>query len=111
MAPITGDEALLGQTQLQCYQLAIDDLNASGGIGGRQIVSIVEDDRKVRESLAQLIAYLKRMPGPGHVVPASAETGALATRGKSQNPTQGRSCLEEAAAFEPACDVHVMSSH
>jgi urea transport system substrate-binding protein len=44
MAPITGDEALLGQTQLQCYQLAIDDLNASGGIGGRQIVSIVEDD-------------------------------------------------------------------
>jgi urea transport system substrate-binding protein len=44
MAPMTGDEALLGQTQLQCYQLAIDDLNASGGIGGRQIVSIVEDD-------------------------------------------------------------------
>jgi len=44
MAPITGDEALLGQTQLQCYQLAIDDLNGSGGIGGRQIVSIVEDD-------------------------------------------------------------------
>src|ERR1700745_4540142 len=44
MAPITGDEALLGQTQLQCYQLAIDNLNGSGGIGGRQIVSIVEDD-------------------------------------------------------------------
>ena len=44
MAPITGDEALLGITQKQCYELAIDDLNAAGGIGGREIVSIVEDD-------------------------------------------------------------------
>jgi urea transport system substrate-binding protein len=44
MAPMTGDEALLGQTQHQCYQLAIDDLNAAGGIAGREIVSIVEDD-------------------------------------------------------------------
>jgi urea transport system substrate-binding protein len=44
MAPITGDEALLGITQKQCYELALDDLNAAGGIGGREIVSIIEDD-------------------------------------------------------------------
>jgi ABC-type branched-subunit amino acid transport system substrate-binding protein len=44
MAPITGDEALLGITQKQCYELALDDINAAGGIGGREIVSIIEDD-------------------------------------------------------------------
>jgi ABC-type branched-subunit amino acid transport system substrate-binding protein len=61
MAPITGDEALLGITQKQCYELAIDDLNAAGGIGGREIVSFIEDDEtntkatidKTRKLIAQ----------------------------------------------------------
>ncbi len=44
LAPLTGSEAILGIVQLQCYQLAIDHLNAAGGIAGREIVSIVEDD-------------------------------------------------------------------
>lgn len=44
LAPLTGSEAILGIVQLQCYQLAIDHLNAAGGIGGREIVSITEDD-------------------------------------------------------------------
>jgi urea transport system substrate-binding protein len=44
LAPLTGSEAILGIVQLQCYQLAIDHLNAAGGIGGREIVSIEEDD-------------------------------------------------------------------
>lgn len=43
-APLTGSEAILGAVQLQCYQIAIDELNKAGGIGGREIVSIVEDD-------------------------------------------------------------------
>ncbi len=44
LAPLTGDEALLGITQRQCFELAIDDLRAAGGIGGREIVAIIEDD-------------------------------------------------------------------
>lgn len=44
LAPLTGSEAILGVVQLQCFQLAIDHLNAAGGIGGRRIVAITEDD-------------------------------------------------------------------
>ncbi|MCT8972940.1 substrate-binding protein [Microbaculum marinisediminis] len=44
IAPLTGSEAILGAVQLQCYQIALDELNKAGGIGGREIVSIVEDD-------------------------------------------------------------------
>ena len=46
LAPLTGSEAILGIVQLQCYQLAIDHLNAAGGIGGREIVPqvILEPD-------------------------------------------------------------------
>lgn len=86
MAPITGDEAQLGQTQLQCYQLAIDDLNAAGGIGGRQIVSVVEDDEtntkptidKARKLIAQdkvdviigLLASFERKAAMSVTIPA-----------------------------------------
>src|SRR3954453_6321893 len=44
LAPLTGDEALLGITQRQCFELAIDDLHAAGGIGGREVVAVIEDD-------------------------------------------------------------------
>jgi urea transport system substrate-binding protein len=86
MAPITGDEALLGITQQQCYQLAIDDLNAAGGIGGREIVSIIEDDEtntkatidKARKLIAQdnvdviigLLASFERQAAMSVTIPA-----------------------------------------
>lgn len=44
LAPLTGSEAILGIVQLQCFQLAMDHLNAAGGIAGREIVAITEDD-------------------------------------------------------------------
>lgn len=44
IAPLTGSEAILGAVQLQCWELALEHLNAAGGIGGREIVAVVEDD-------------------------------------------------------------------
>lgn len=44
LAPLTGDEALLGITQRQCFELAIDDIKAGGSMGGREVVAIIEDD-------------------------------------------------------------------
>ena len=43
--PITGLQAILGETLLNCYKLAADELNSANGIGGRQIELIVEDNQ------------------------------------------------------------------
>lgn len=43
--PITGLQAILGETLLNCYRLAADELNAKNGIAGRQIELVVEDNQ------------------------------------------------------------------
>lgn len=42
---LTGQQATLGQYCLSGVQLAIDDINAAGGINGRKLVLIAEDTR------------------------------------------------------------------
>lgn len=43
--PITGLQAILGETLLNCYRLAGDELNSRNGIGGRQVEFVVEDNQ------------------------------------------------------------------
>ncbi len=43
--PITGLQAILGETLLNCYKLAADELNAKNGIGGRKVELIIEDNQ------------------------------------------------------------------
>ncbi len=43
--PITGLQAILGETLLNCYKLAADELNAKNGIAGRHIELIIEDNQ------------------------------------------------------------------
>ncbi|PIR04040.1 MAG: hypothetical protein COV59_02540 [Candidatus Magasanikbacteria bacterium CG11_big_fil_rev_8_21_14_0_20_39_34] len=45
MGPLTGDAASLGQDALKASQLAVDELNAEGGINGKQLKLIVEDTK------------------------------------------------------------------
>ena len=42
---LTGLETILGETQLNCFKLAVEEINASGGAGGRKIDYIVEDNQ------------------------------------------------------------------
>jgi len=42
---LTGLETILGETQLNCFKLAVDEINSAGGAGGRQIEYIVEDNQ------------------------------------------------------------------
>ena len=42
---LTGLEAILGETQLNCFRLAVDEINAAGGAGGREITYLVEDNQ------------------------------------------------------------------
>ncbi|MBM3505666.1 MAG: ABC transporter substrate-binding protein [Alphaproteobacteria bacterium] len=45
LTALTGLETILGETQLHCFELAVDDVNAAGGAGGRKLEYIVEDDQ------------------------------------------------------------------
>jgi urea transport system substrate-binding protein len=45
MTAMTGLETILGETQLHCFELAVEDINAAGGAGGRQLEYIIEDDQ------------------------------------------------------------------
>jgi len=45
IAPLTGDVANLGKDALNGAQMAIERINANGGIGGKQIVLIAEDGK------------------------------------------------------------------
>ncbi|MCY4301336.1 MAG: substrate-binding protein [Aestuariivita sp.] len=42
---LTGLETLLGETQLNCFKMAVDEINSSGGIDGREIEYLVEDNQ------------------------------------------------------------------
>lgn len=45
LSGLTGLETILGETQLNCFKLAVDEINSADGIAGRQIEYIVEDDQ------------------------------------------------------------------
>lgn len=45
LTALTGLETILGETQLNCFKLAVDEINANGGVSGRQVEYFVEDDQ------------------------------------------------------------------
>ena len=42
---LTGLETLLGETQANCFKMAVDEINAAGGAGGREIEFLIEDNQ------------------------------------------------------------------
>jgi ABC-type branched-subunit amino acid transport system substrate-binding protein len=83
---LTGLETILGETQLNCFKLAVEEINAEGGAGGREIEFVVEDDQtttkgaidKTRKVIYQdevdviigMIASLERVAALSVSVPA-----------------------------------------
>src|SRR5437773_5391759 len=57
-AALSGSEAAFGQATLQGAQLAADEINASGGILGRKLKLIVEDDQRKAEEAASVVTKL-----------------------------------------------------
>ena len=53
-APMTGDSGLFGQVEAEGVQLAIDEVNAAGGINGRQVTFTNEDDRGMPQEAANV---------------------------------------------------------
>lgn len=51
---LTGGDAVLGQTQREGVQLAVDEINAAGGVDGRKIELIVEDEANDPSRMAEI---------------------------------------------------------
>jgi urea transport system substrate-binding protein len=45
LSDMTGLETILGETQLNCFKLAVSEINKAGGIAGRKVEFLVEDDQ------------------------------------------------------------------
>jgi ABC-type branched-subunit amino acid transport system substrate-binding protein len=45
LGPLSGALAFVGQTNQNCLELAVDEVNTSGGISGRKLIVIAEDTR------------------------------------------------------------------
>lgn len=45
VAPLTGDGAVYGEPARNVYQMAVDEINAAGGVNGQQLSLIVEDGK------------------------------------------------------------------
>jgi branched-chain amino acid transport system substrate-binding protein len=57
-AALTGGEASFGKATLQGVQLAADEINRSGGVLGRKIRLVVEDDQGRAEDAASVVTKL-----------------------------------------------------
>jgi branched-chain amino acid transport system substrate-binding protein len=51
---LTGGDAILGQTQREGVQLAVDEINEGGGIQGRQIELVTEDEANDPSRMAEI---------------------------------------------------------
>jgi len=60
LCPTTGDEAYYGQDMLNSYQLAVDEINAKGGVLGRKLKLFQADDEakadKATQAATQIIS-------------------------------------------------------
>ncbi len=45
LTALTGLETILGETQLNCFKMAVDEINEQGGANGREVTYVVEDDQ------------------------------------------------------------------
>ena len=60
---ISGSLARFGQAHLQGYDLALQEINAAGGVLGRPLKLVFEDDGSVPEAAAAAVEKLRHAPG------------------------------------------------
>ncbi len=61
IGPTTGDNAIYGTAVKNGIQLAVDEINAAGGINGKQIEYKFEDDQSDAEKICQCLQYSERL--------------------------------------------------
>ena len=79
--PLTGNSAVLGIDSVEAVRIAIDKVNAQGGIKGRTIELIVEDDQY--DTAKAVSAYSNLVNRGAVVIIASTYGGVMATGQKA----------------------------
>src|SRR5260221_3027813 len=77
-AALTGGEASFGQATLQGVQLAADEINRNGGVLGRKIRLVVEDDQGRAEDAASVVTKLITRDDVGAVIGENSSAQSLA---------------------------------
>ena len=90
LTAITGLEAMLGKTQLKCYKLAVEDINAAGGIGGRELGIIIEDDQTTTKGAIDKARKLLSQDKVDAIIGMISSLERSAPR--SASPARPRSC-------------------
>lgn len=58
IAPVTGDKAEAGQSVWRSFQIAVDDINAKGGVLGKQVEIVLEDSKADAKEAVELTKKL-----------------------------------------------------
>ncbi len=83
-ADLSGQTSSVGQSTKNGIELAKDEINKAGGIGGRQIELIVEDDKGIPEQSAAAVARLIDQNQVHAVVGGAAAPSSLLAAPKAQ---------------------------
>src|SRR6185369_4603684 len=75
---LTGPEATFGQSTHNGIMLAVDEVNAAGGIGGRKIKVLTEDDQSKAEEAANAVTKLIASNDISAIIGEVASSNSLA---------------------------------
>src|SRR5437763_13701233 len=75
---LTGSEATFGQSTHNGITLAFDEINAAGGIGGRKLRVIAEDDQSKAEEAANAVSKLIASDNVKAIIGEVASSNTLA---------------------------------
>jgi urea transport system substrate-binding protein len=87
MTALTGLETILGETQLNCFKLAVEEINAAGGAGGREIEYLIEDDQtttKVAIEKARKLVFQDKVDAVVGMITSLERIAALSVTGPAK---------------------------
>lgn len=84
-AALTGDQAAFGNATVNGLRLAADEINAAGGVLGRKIRLVVEDDQGRAEEAASVVTKLITSNGVVGLIGENSSNQSLAAAPIAQN--------------------------
>ncbi|MEO8262271.1 MAG: substrate-binding protein [Pseudolysinimonas sp.] len=109
LSALTGLETILGATQYQCFELAVNQINAAGGIAGREITTIKEDnaaDSKQTIDKSNKLALSDKVTAVVGLITSIEREAALTVLPKNKVPLLYTTYYEGSYFDAHACDPY-----
>jgi branched-chain amino acid transport system substrate-binding protein len=98
IAPLTGDDARLGEVVRRSYDLGVEEINAAGGVGGKMMELVYEDGKCDGSTATTAAEKLIRVDGVKFILGGTCSTETLAAAEITQ---EARVLLLSATATNP----------